>query len=79
MMIAARDEATCCSPAAIRGNGIAISTMPKTISQVQRPRRVCSSPRRQAKATSTIAASTTRTQARKAGETPSSTATLMNR
>ena len=42
--IAASDEATCCSPAAISGNGIAISTTAKTASQRQRPRTEASRP-----------------------------------
>ena len=79
MMIAATDESTCCSPAAMSGKGMVISNTAKAATQRQRPRRVPSVPARQASASSTNAASTTRDQARKAGGMPSSTATLMNR
>ena len=79
MMIAASEEATCCSPNAISGNGITISTTANTASHHHRPRSEPSRPSRQLSASSTAAPSTTRTQARNAGETPSSTAILMNR
>ena len=78
-MIAASDELTCCSPAAISGNGNVISTRPKTAIQRQRPRSEASVPARQASPSSTAAPSTIRTHASSAGGTPSSTATLMNR
>ena len=78
-MIAASDEATCCSPAAISGNGSVISATPNTAIQRQRPRSACSVPARHASPSSTAPPSTIRTQARNTGETPSSTATLMNR
>jgi hypothetical protein len=78
-MIAASEEDTCCSPAAISGNGSEISTTPNTASQRQRPRSAPRLPARHASASSTAAPSTTRTHARKIGETPSSTAILMNR
>src|SRR4051812_27627700 len=61
------------------GNGTAISKTANRASQRQRPRSERSVPARQASASSTTAPSTTRAQARNAGGTPSSTATLMNR
>src|SRR4051794_16304697 len=79
MMIAATEESTCCSPAAMSGNGTAISKTAKASSQRPRPRSDPSVPARWARNSSTAAPSTTRDQARKAGGTPSSTATLMNR
>src|SRR3954447_9854145 len=79
MMIAATDESTCCSPAAMSGNGTAISNSANATSHRPRPRRDGSVPARHASAGSTTAASTTRDHARNAGGTPSSTATLMNR
>src|SRR4051794_2059379 len=79
MMIAATDESTWRSPAAISGNGTAISKIANASSHRARPRSEDSVPARHASASSTTAASTTRDQARNAGGTPSSTATLMNR
>src|SRR3954465_14114294 len=79
MMIAATDESTCCSPLAMSGNGTAISKSANATSHRHRPRSEPSVPARRASASSTAAASTTRDQARNAGGTPSSTATLMNR
>src|SRR4051794_486919 len=79
MMIAATDESTCCSPNAMSGNGTAISNSANATSHRPRPRSDGSVPARHASASSTTAASTTRHQARNAGGTPSSTATLMNR
>ena len=77
--IAASDEDTCCSPAAMSGNGIEISTTAKIASQRSRPRTEPSTPARWASASRTAAPSHTRVHARNAGGTPSSTATLMNR
>src|SRR3954471_17523223 len=79
MMIAATEESTWRSPAAISGNGTAISKMAKASSHRPRPRSDGSVPARHASASRTAAASTTRDHARNAGGTPSSTATLMNR
>ena len=78
-MMAASDELTCASPAAISGNGKQISTTANTAIQRQRPRSEASEPARHASASSTAPPRTTRTQARTRGGTPSSTATLMNR
>jgi hypothetical protein len=78
-MIAASEESTCCSPAAMSGNGTTISITAKTASQRQRPRSGANTPADQASASSTAPPRTTRTHARNAGGTPSSTATLMNR
>src|SRR3954462_14394592 len=61
------------------GNGTAISKIAKASSHRPRPPGAGSVPARHASASSTTAASTTRDQARNAGGTPSSTATLMNR
>ena len=77
--IAVSEEATCSSPAAISGNGSVISITANTASHPKRPRNDGSRPRRPASVSRTAAPSTTRTQARNAGGTPSSTATLMNR
>ena len=55
-MIAASDDATCCSPAAISGNGSDISTTPNAASHRQRPRSEPSVPARHASASSTAAA-----------------------
>jgi hypothetical protein len=79
MMMAATEESTWRSPAAISGKGIVISNTAKATSQRPQPRRVSSVPARHASASRTAAASTTRDQATKAGGTPSSTAILMNR
>ena len=78
-MIAASDESTCTSPAAISGNGIDISTTASATSHRHPPRSVGSVPARQASANSTTAASVTRPQASASGGTPPSTAILMNR
>ena len=77
--IAAVEEATCFSPAAIIGNGIAISATAKASSQRPRPRRLGSVPARQATASSTTAPSATRSQARSSGGMPPSSAILMKR
>src|SRR3954451_6507405 len=79
MMIAATDESTCCSPLAMSGNGTAISKSANATSHRHRRRSDTGVPARRASTSSTAAASTTRDQARNAGGTPSSTATLMNR
>ena len=79
MMIAASEEATCCSPAPISGHGITNSTVPNTASHFQRPRSASSFPARQASSSSTVAPRTTRASATTPGGTPSSTATLMKR
>ena len=79
MMIAARLESMCCSPAAISGNGIEISSSAYSASHFPRPFSVRSDPARHASASSTTAASTTRDHATNAGDSPSSTAILMNR
>lgn len=78
-MMAATDESTCCSPTAISGNGPTSSTTANTASHRQRPRSSPSRPSRHESSSSAPAPITTRTQARNAGGTPSSTATLMNR
>ena len=77
--IAVSDEDTYCSPAAISGNGSVISITAYAAIHPQRPRSWRSTPARQASASSSAAPSATRTNDRNTGETPSSTATLMNR
>src|SRR3954469_11032215 len=79
MMMAATDESTWRSPAAMSGNGMAISNSANSASHRQRPRSVGSVPARQANASRTDAPRTARAQATTAGGTPSSTAILMNR
>ena len=78
-MIAATDESTWRSPAAMSGNGTAISKnrereQPPAAAAQRRER-----PRPPGEREQHAAASTTRDHARNAGGTPSSTATLMNR
>ena len=79
MMIAASDEATCCSPNAMSGNGMTISSRANAASGASLARRPRSAPLRQASGSSSAAAIATRTKLRNAGETPSSTAILMKR
>ena len=71
MRIAASDEATCSSPAAMSGSGTTISTRAYTASQRHRPRTDVSTPDRAASATTATAASARRAQERKPGESPS--------
>src|SRR4051812_35575078 len=61
------------------GKGAQISNSAYTTTQRRIPRVTPSRPERQASASSSAAPMVTRTQARKIGGTPSSTATLMNR
>ncbi len=77
--IAASDEDTCSSPAAISGNGIDTSATAYAISHRHRPLSVCSVPARHASPMSTIAASVTRAHASIGGVIPPLTAIRMNR
>ena len=78
--IAASDEETCCSPAAISGNGI--DDLDQRVDEPASASGRAASGSRPARLASTsriAAASVTRTQAMNAGGMPPSTATLMNR
>ncbi len=79
MRIAAREESTCCSPQAMRGNGTTTSAIAKAESHRSRCQTPARTSARQARARSTTAPVTTLAQATKAGGTPSSTATLIRR
>src|SRR5687767_1305693 len=78
-MIAASDEATCCSPNAMSGNGMQISSSANAASGTSLERSPVSAPDHHASGMSSTAAIATRIQLRNAGDTPSSTAILMKR